>query len=90
MAKAVIDPAEVRRFAHDLKRFSGELQTRLMALHGRFQTLGDTWEDQEHEKFAKEFDLTLKTLSKFVERSDEHTLHLLRKAERAEAYLAQR
>ena len=32
MAKAVVDPAELRRFAQDLKRFNGNLVNQLAAL----------------------------------------------------------
>ena len=40
MAKAIVDPEELRRFAHDLKRFNGELHTQMSALHGRLLELG--------------------------------------------------
>ena len=33
MAKAVVDPAELRRFAQDLKKFALELQQRTGASH---------------------------------------------------------
>ena len=49
MARAVVDPAELRRFAHGLKHFNNELQHQLAVLHGQFSALGDTWRDQEHE-----------------------------------------
>jgi uncharacterized protein YukE len=53
MARAVVDPADLRRFAHGLKHFNNELQHQLAVLHGQFTALGDTWRDQEHEKFAR-------------------------------------
>jgi len=90
MPQAVVDPAELRRFAHNLKRFNAELQTGLSALHGQMVGLGDTWRDQEHKKFAEEFDQTMKVLARFIEASTEHIPFLLRKAERIEEYLQQR
>ncbi len=90
MAKAVVDPAELRRFAQDLNRFNGELGNQMKVLHGRLITLGQTWRDQEHRKFAEEFEQTMKVLSKFTESSDRHIPFLLRKAERVEEYLRQR
>jgi len=85
-----MDPEQVRRFADELKRFSSELQDRMASLQGRFTALGDSWQDQEHEKFADEFTQTMKALKKFVEISNQHTPYLLRKAQRIEEYLNQR
>lgn len=90
MAQAMMDPEKVRRFAEDLQRFNSDLETRLSMLHARFTALGDTWQDQEHEKFAEEFTQTMKALKKFVELSKAHSPYLLRKAQRIEEYLNQR
>ena len=89
MSKAVMDPAEVRRFAEELKRFNQDLQVRLSLLQARFSALGETWQDQEHLKFAEEFRQTTKALAKFMEISSQHTPYLLRKAQRIEEYLDQ-
>jgi len=85
-----MDPGEVRRFAEELKRFNLDLQSRLASLQARFASLGETWQDQEHTKFAEEFSETMKALKRFVEVSEHHTPYLLRKAQRIEDYLSQR
>jgi len=90
MAQAIMDPEQVRRFAEDLKRFNSDLQDKMVALQARFSALSDTWQDQEHVKFAEEFKQTLKALKKFVEISNQHTPYLLRKAQRIDEYLNQR
>lgn len=90
MAKAIVDPEELRRFAHDLKRFNSELHNQLSALHGRLTELGQSWRDQEHTKFVEEFDKTTKALSRFIDTSNQHIPFLLRKAERVDEYLQQR
>ncbi len=90
MSQAIIDPEEVRRFAAELKRFNGDLRERSGSLMARFTALGDTWQDQEQEKFAAEFTQLMKTLKSFLELSDRHTPYLLRKAERIQQYLDQR
>lgn len=90
MPQAIMDPAEVRRFAEELKRFNSDLMERMGSLQARFNTLSDTWQDQEHAKFADEFKQTLKALRKFVEVSQHHAPFLLKKAQRIEEYLAQR
>jgi len=69
MAQAIMDPEKVRRFADELQRFNSDLENRLVLLQARFGALGDTWQDQEHEKFAEEFKLAMKALKKFVELS---------------------
>lgn len=89
MAQVVIEPEHVKRFAEELQRFNRDLQNRMGSLQARFSALGDTWQDQEHAKFAEEFVDTLKTLKKFVELSDQHVPYLMRKAQRVEEYLKQ-
>ena len=85
-----MDPGEVRKFAEELKRFNLEIQNRMALLQARFAALGDSWSDQEHQKFATEFRDTMKVLKKFMESSNQHTPYLLRKAQRIEEYLDQR
>jgi uncharacterized protein YukE len=90
MSKAIVDPAELRRFAQNLKHFNGELQHQLSVLQGQFAGLGDTWRDQEHDHFAQDFAETMQVLLRFMETSRQHIPYLLRKAERIEEYLNQR
>ena len=85
-----MNPEEVRRFAEELKRFNADLQNRMGSLQARFTALGDTWQDQEHNKFSEEFKTTLKALKHFMEVSQQHAPYLLRKAQRIEEYLNQR
>src|SRR5580658_1460504 len=90
MSQAIMDPEKVRRFAEELQRFNSDIENRMILLHARFAALGDTWSDQEHEKFSEEFKQAMKALKKFTEMSKEHTPFLLRKAQRIEEYLNQR
>ena len=90
MAQAIMDPEKVRRFAEELQRFNSDLENRMILLQARFGAVGDTWQDQEHEKFSEEFRQAMKALKKFVEASKAHTPYLLRKAQRIEEYLNQR
>jgi uncharacterized protein YukE len=85
-----MDPEQVRRFAEELKRFNIELGERIASLQSRFAALGDTWQDQEHAKFAEEFAQIMKAFRKFIEVSNQQTPFLLRKAQRIEEYLNQR
>lgn len=90
MSQAIVDPAELRRFAHNLKRFNTDLQNNLMLLRGQMLGLGQSWRDQEHQKFAQDFDETMIVLGRFMEAANQQIPLLLRKAERAEEYLKQR
>ncbi len=90
MSKAIVDPAELRRFAQDLKRFSAGLQGQMSVLAGKLGTLGQSWRDQEHTKFVEEFQATMKVLQRFNDLSEQHVPLLLKKAEKIEEYLNQR
>ena len=90
MAQAIVDPAELRRFAGQLRRFNDDLMNQMTALHGQLVGLGQSWRDKEHEKFVEEFENTLHVIGRFVEATNQHVPFLLRKAERVEEYLQQR
>lgn len=90
MAKAIVDPGELRRFAAELKRFNTHLREQMAALQARMTELGRTWRDQEHAKFAEEFEHTTRALARFADAADRHVPFLLRKAEKIEEYLQQR
>ena len=90
MAKANVDPTELRRFAQDLNRFNNELQTLMAGLNARLRGLEQTWRDQEQKKFAEAFDSTAKALGVFLENSHQHAQFLAKKATLIEEYLRQR
>ncbi len=90
MSRAIVDPAELRRFAQSLKHFNNEVSHQMAVLQGQAAALGDTWRDQEHEKFASRFAETMLVLARFMEASKEHIPFLLRKADRIDEYLQQR
>jgi uncharacterized protein YukE len=90
MAHAIVDPEELRRFAHNLRQFNNEVHNRMLIVHGQLIGLGNTWRDKEHEKFAEEFEQTLQVMKRFVEATDQYIPFLLRKAQRVDDYLQQR
>jgi uncharacterized protein YukE len=90
MSQAIVDPAELRHFAHHLKQFNGDLRERVAMLRAQMIGLGDTWRDQEHIKFIQEFTQTMNAIESFTETSEQHIPFLLRKAERIEEYLSQK
>jgi uncharacterized protein YukE len=90
MSQAIVDPAELRRFAQNLKKFNNELADRLTALSSQLNELNNTWRDQEHAKFRDQFEQHLKIISRFLEANNQHIPYLFRKAERIEEYMQQR
>ena len=89
MSKANVDPAELRRFALDLKRFTEEIETLVGQMHGRMNGLEASWRDQEQRKFAEAFGQTTKALALFVDAAQEHMVFLNKKAAAIETYLRQ-
>ena len=90
MPKAIVNPDDLRRFAVDLKRFNETLKADLSGIHKSFVKLGESWQDQEHAKFAEIFEQMVRALAKFADAADKHIPFLLRKAERIQEYLDQR
>lgn len=89
MARASVDPAELRRFARDLSRFNAELEDLLGGLRVRMATLERTWNDQEQRRFTQEFEQTTKMLARFLDTSGQHVTFLMNKARHIEDYLQQ-
>lgn len=90
MSSAHVDPSELRRFAHDLNRFTNDLQQLLGGINGKMRSLEQTWRDQEQKKFAEAFAATSKMIANFCEASHEHVQFLNKKAGLIEDYLKQR
>jgi hypothetical protein len=62
----------------------------MVLLRGQLLGLGQTWRDQEQEKFVQSFEETMLVLNRFIDASNQQVPLLLRKAERVEEYLRQR
>ncbi|MBI4670494.1 MAG: WXG100 family type VII secretion target [Chloroflexi bacterium] len=90
MSQAVANPDDMERFARELKQFNSVLADSMSRLQGQFSGLGETWRDQEHQKFAQEFEQTMRVLHQFRRSSDQQIPFLLRKAARIREYLSQR
>jgi uncharacterized protein YukE len=90
MPQAIVDPQELRQFAHNLKKFSAETQLRVTMLGSQLASLEKTWRDQEQKKFAEEFEQQVKGVSRLIEVIERHIPYLVHKAEIIEEYLQQR
>ena len=89
MNQAIVDPAELRRFAQTLRRFNEELTEKTAGISGQLNSLAQTWRDKEHLKFSEDFGANMKALGRFVESNETYIPYLLRKAQLIEEYLQQ-
>jgi len=90
MAQVIVNPEEVRRFALQLKAGNAQLMDLTTRLRGQFGSLGETWRDQEYQRFAQEFEQTARSLKQFMRLADQYIPYLERKAEAAQRFLDQR
>ena len=90
MVQAIVDPQELRKFANNLRQFSSALKDLTSRAKSQFGHLGQTWRDQEYQKFKQEFDQTIAALNRFIPMAENYAAHLNRKAEPVEAYLGRR
>lgn len=87
MAQAIVDPEQLRQFAAMLKRYSQQIRESTATLTQAQARLADSWRDQEHRKFAEEFEEQVKMVSRLVDASEKHVPYLLKKAEIIDEYL---
>ena len=87
MPQAVVDPEALRQFAQSLKKFNSQLRERSTALGNQLAALNASWRDQEHKKFADEFETNMKVLLRFADTADAYVPYLIRKAQHIEDYL---
>ena len=87
MAQAIVDPEHLQRFAANLRLFSADLREQSRHLQRQFQQLGESWRDQEQQRFAEEFQLMLSSLERFAHVADEQVPLLQRKAAAIQQYL---
>ena len=88
--QAVDDPEALKRFAKPIKSLTQTIQNGQTVLQAQLNALGDTWRDQEHEKFLTAFQELKIMVQRFTAAAEEHVPFLLRKAKRVEEYLQQR
>lgn len=87
--QAIADPEDLERFARDLNAFSTSLRDSVRRINASFARVGETWRDQEHAKFAHEYEQTVRVLEHFLSVAEEHAPFLMRKAQKVRDYLGQ-
>ena len=81
----IVNSRDLREFASQLNQFNADLVSRSAQLQAKFRQLGETWRDPQYQKFAQEFEQTMKNLRQFRERSDEVVPRLKKLADHIDA-----
>ena len=81
MPQVIADPEEIIKFAQRLRVFNTLLENNTKQLEGQFRELSETWKDREHQKFAREFEHTMRVIHQFNETFKQQEPVLYRKAQ---------
>lgn len=87
MSMAIANPEELRNFANTLQKYLENIEEETEVLTSAFSSLGDTWQDQQKNKFEEVLKELLAVLKRFEEDASEQIPHLLKMAEDLETYL---
>ena len=86
--QAIVNPEELETFARMLQQFNSDLNDSTRRLGGQFARLGETWRDQNHQKFAAEFEQTVRNLQHFMRAADEEIPQVRSQATAIRDYLS--
>jgi uncharacterized protein YukE len=86
MTQVHIDPEQLRNFAGELKKFNKVVNSYFQAMPGEMNRLGNTWRDQEYEKFKRGFGPALQKLSVFTQETEKVIPQIERDASAIEDY----
>lgn len=87
MPKAIVDPAELHRFAASLQVIVAMLRDRRNAVNGEFKALHEAWRDKKYEQFERSFSEMIVRFDRFTDESESYAKYLRGKARKAEEYL---
>ena len=87
MNQAIVDPEQLRQFAGHLHRFAEEMKQRSTGLASQMNQLEQTWRDEQQRKFAEEFSVQMRQMTRLIQMTENHVPYLMRKAEQIDAYL---
>ncbi|MGI8483748.1 MAG: hypothetical protein ACR2OU_05755 [Thermomicrobiales bacterium] len=90
MADVKVNLEDLERFTKELDQFNVRAEAMLKELNFRFNRVGETWKDAEHQRFAQEFKDSSKNLERFIVSSQKHIPVLRKRVESLRAYLNSR
>ena len=86
MSQINVDPEKLRNFANELKKFTEVINNYFEVIPNEMNRLGSTWQDQEFEKFKRDFIPLVQKLKKFTQESKKIIPSLERDATTIEEY----
>lgn len=87
MAMAIGNPEDIVNFSNALESYLNTLSEETDRLNAAFQTLGETWQDQQRQSFEENYRQLLGALSNFKENASQQIPHLRRMADDLSTYL---
>jgi len=90
VAEVKVNLEDLERFTKELDQFNVRAEAMLKELNFRFNRVGETWKDAEHQRFAAEFRESSKNLERFIVSSQKHIPVLRKRVESLRAYLNSR
>lgn len=88
MSDVRANPDQIEQFATSLAVFGQNVREELARIHVAFDQLSETWIDEAHERYSQQFEEMVPPISRLMEETPDHVMHLLRKAEELRAYLS--
>ena len=90
MARAIVDPSEMRRFAAFLDSERERLHDQRMNMRMEFARLQDVWKDEKYARFEQTYEEAERALQQYLSYCETYSTFLKQKAARAQKYLDQR
>jgi len=87
MAQLEATPEEIRNFRGSLLGYNERLKDQTISLKANFDELSQTWQDNQQQKFATEFETLEKLIQSFLMNSEEFIEYLEKKSIKIDTYL---
>lgn len=87
MAMAIGNPEDIVNFSNALESYLNTISEETDRLNSAFQTLGETWQDQQRQSFEENYRQLLNVLSSFKENAAQQIPHLRTMADDLSTYL---
>jgi len=87
MAMAIGNPEDIVNFSNALESYLNTISEETDRLNSAFQTLGETWQDQQRQSFEENYRQLLNALSSFKENAAQQIPHLRTMANDLSTYL---
>lgn len=84
------DVDDLKKFHDTLKRHNQDLDDLRKRMDASCRTLGESWRDQEYQRFLEEWQVSMRAMQQFLERSDGFVKHVRAKEQRARDFLRAR